>query len=92
MLTFMDTSSDNSPKDRGYVFVYADGTQSGEMACTTRGSGTSCQDETSQPGVRAIYEQLRVAPVAAIKRPHKRHDLVPETARAMLATFSCISP
>lgn len=92
MLDLMDLDSPNSLKGGGYFFIYSDGTKSTELACKHRHTGGSCQDETSQPEVQAIYQQLREKLVTAIESAHKRYNVTSEIGNEIRATFSCISP
>ena len=70
--------------------MFKDGTESEELKCTDSKFGMSCDDETSDPTARTVYEQLRLKPIAAIRTRVKRYAVSDETAKAILGTFSCI--
>lgn len=90
-LNFTDAHDSNSLDKAGYKLVYADGTES-DMVCSRFNSPMSCAAETSNPAVRAIYEQLRVKTVVAIRTKTKLYEVPNTTAMEMQSTFSCISP
>lgn len=103
MVTFMITSDDvrfgfsdasnlNSLGNGKYKFMFADGSESLELQCTVFNTGMSCQDKTSDSTARQVFANLQLKSVKAIKANNKIYEVSESVAKAILKTFSCISP
>lgn len=89
---FTDAGDSNSLGNGSYRFLFADGSLSNELQCTDFKTKMSCDDKTSDGGAKAVYVDLQIKSVEAIKTDTKTYPVSDSIAKSIQTTFSCITP